>query len=104
MNVRKSVVISVDFSEAPGGRHPVNGPKSGQEFRERFLEQNAQSGTPLLIDLDGTYGYSASFLDEAFGGLARKFGVEKTLALLFFKSDERPYLIPLIVDRYMKGN
>ena len=33
----------------------------------------------LIENLDDTYGYPSSFREEAFGGLARKFGTEKVL-------------------------
>jgi hypothetical protein len=43
--------------------------------------------------LDGTAGYATSFLEAAFGGLAREFGKDTVLDCLKFKSDEEPYLI-----------
>jgi hypothetical protein len=49
----------------------------------------------LVIDLDGTAGYATSFLEEAFGGLVRREGVNATELerVLQFKSDEEDYLI-----------
>jgi len=52
-----------------------------------------EKGEKLEIDLDGTEGYATSFLDEAFGGLARKYGKEKVIKSLVFISYEEPYLI-----------
>ena len=46
-----------------------------------------------MVDLDGTIGYGTSWLEEVFGGLARKFGVKRVMDKLLFKSEEEPYLI-----------
>ena len=72
------VVINIakDFSTTPGLRERKDSEHSGQEFREDFLEQYFAPGRKevITIVLDGVIGYPASFLEEAFGGLARKFG------------------------------
>ncbi len=88
--------IVKDFSDTPGGRKKVDGPFSGEDFRERFLEKyfhNQSDSEPIEIVLDGVIGYSTSFLEEAFGGLARKYGKDKVLERLKFISDEEPLLI-----------
>ncbi len=93
------------FSEIPGGRYKKDGPGSGEEFREKHLKpkfENLRKGEKLLIDFDGTYGYPPSFLDEAFGGLARIFGSKEVLDKLEFKSDEEPSLINEI-NGYIKN-
>ena len=54
----------------------------------------------LLIDFDGSYGYPTSFLEEAFGGLARIYNAKNVLEKLDFKSDEEPSLIEE-VKRYI---
>jgi len=69
--------IAQQFSDTPGARFITDGPKSGQEFREKFLEPFftlEHNDTILHIYLDGTKGYAPSFLEESFGGLVRKFG------------------------------
>ena len=53
------------------------------------------------MNLDGGCGYATSFLEEAFGGLARLYTPEKVLKVLEFKSNEEPYLIS-DVTRYIK--
>ena len=98
------IVISKAFSDAPGGRFKKDGPKSGEEFRESILEPSFKglSDTDvLLIDMDGAFGYPISFLEEAFGGLARIYGPEEVLRKLRFKSSEEPSLIPN-VERYIR--
>lgn len=93
-----------DFSLTPGSRNKDEGTKanSGQEYREDFLEPEfkmaIEGNYKLLVDLDGTVGYGTSWLEEVFGGLARKYGNNRVLNLLEFKSDEEPYLIDDIKD------
>jgi len=93
------------FSEIPGGRYKKDGSSSGEEFREKYLKPKYESlgkGKKLIIDFDGTYGYPPSFLDEAFGGLARIFGSKEVLDKLEFKSDEEPGLIDEVIG-YIKN-
>lgn len=64
--------IAREFSQFPGGRYRDKGKFSGEEFREEVLWPALQNGGKVVIVLDGTAGYSASFLEEAFGGLVRQ--------------------------------
>lgn len=87
-----------DFSEFPGPRSPSIGPNSGEEFREEILiPAIKQNGVQeLSVNLDGTYGYGSSFLEEAFGGLVRKKVIDRDQASLLIAnlvSDEDPSLI-----------
>ncbi len=70
--------ISRDFTTTPGGRFRTEGDFSGEQFREELLEpkynEAINSGKRLQVNLDGCYGFATSFLEEAFGGLARKLG------------------------------
>ena len=88
--------VAQEFSRAPGGRFRSMGPDSAEEFLEELLEprfkEAVAAGKALRVDLDGGYGYAASFLDEAFGGLARKHGSEKVGKHIEIKSEEEPYL------------
>lgn len=92
-----TIRIARDFTQTPGSRHKDEGAFSGEEFLNNILltkfEQAESDGTSLQIDLDGTEGYATSFLEEAFGGLARKFGSKRVLKTLEFKSDDEPLLI-----------
>jgi hypothetical protein len=53
------------------------GQYSGEEFRNSVLQPKFEyaknEGIKIKIDLDGTFGYGTSFLEEVFGGLARKY-------------------------------
>ena len=100
------IKISKDFSETPGARYYTEGPYSGQEFREehlipKFLNIKDTEDT-LTIDFDGGYGYPTSFLEEAFGGLARKFSPKTVLSKLEFISYDEPSLIDEVKD-YIKA-
>lgn len=99
--VMEVIKISEVFSDSPGGRLIIDGKYSGEEFRQKHLEPCVLAGVPFLVDLDGTFGYATSFLDEAFGGLARKYTKAIVLGLINFKSDEDPELIDRITG-YIK--
>ena len=68
--------IATEYARFPGPRFIDDGPHSGEHFRETVLVPRlkavAQRGDHLVIVLDGARGYTASFLEEAFGGLVRK--------------------------------
>lgn len=90
------IKIASDYTTAPGGRFKKLGYFSGEDFRERFLEphlSNSSEDIIIEIDLDGTEGFPSSFLDEAFGGLARLIGKERCLKSLNFISTEDMLLI-----------
>ena len=78
-------------------RYRAEGPDSGEEFRESLLEPKyilaRNSNQKLIINLDGAYGYPTSFLEEAFGGLARKYGSAEVADTLEFISEDEPSLI-----------
>jgi len=63
--------IAQDFSPAPSGRFPTDGPNSGERFREQFLRPAILAGGEIEVIIDGTAGYHSSFLEEAFGGSVR---------------------------------
>lgn len=101
-----TIGIVKDFSETPGGRYKKDGPFSGEEFREQVLKptlKKLNKNEKILIDLDGGYGYPVSFLEEAFGGIAREFSAEEILKIFEFKSDEEPLLIDEIKE-YIANN
>lgn len=96
----KTINIAKDFSITPGGRYKKDGPFSGEEFREKFLEpyfKEIKSNLKLKIILDGVEGFATAFLDGAFGELARHYGKKKCLKTLKFISEEDPSLIDEII-------
>ncbi len=90
------ISIARDFSPYTGARYRTDGPNSGQEFRQDLLEprflQALEQGQKLIINLDGAEGYATSFLEEAFGGLARAHGAQLVLDYLEFQSLDEPLL------------
>lgn len=102
------IKIALDFSKTPGPRCRVEGKFSGQEFREEILQKQFLKAfankEKLIIDLDGTHGYGTSFLEEAFGGLARENNMEDVLKTLEFISVEEEYLINDIIEYIKSAN
>lgn len=66
--------IGSQYSRLPAGRTPADGKFNGETFRERFLKSNLESGKKIVIVLDNVLSFGSSFLEEAFGGLVRKYG------------------------------
>jgi hypothetical protein len=97
--LREDVNIASEFSVTPGPRKRSESDFSGQQFledllRPRFLlARKRKKGAILHVDLDGAAGYPTSFLEEAFGGLAREFGSAKVLASLEIVCNDEPYLL-----------
>lgn len=70
------IVISKEYTKIPGGRFENEGEFSGENFRKTILKpkyvESLSKREKLMIDMDGCYGFASSFLEEAFGGLARE--------------------------------
>lgn len=97
MNV---INIAKDFSITPGARYKTDGDFSAELFIEQHIDkyfQNADEEVVTIV-LDGTAGYSTSFLDGVFGGLARKYGADTVKKKLKFVSDETPVYIEEIMS------
>ena len=88
--------IARDFSRCPGARYKNEGDFSGEEFRENFvlpkLNNAIAAHCKLIVDLDGSAGYSTSFLEEAFGGLIRHNNISYDVIndTIIIKSEEDP--------------
>lgn len=87
----KAVIdVAVDFTRFPAGRYREDGRFSGERFRDEFLIPALKKREPFIVKLDGTMGYGSSFLEEAFGGLARAgLNPKEVLALLELKSRDQ---------------
>jgi hypothetical protein len=93
---RIDIDIATEFTPTPGPRKRSEGDHSGEQFlaellRPRFVSA-LEAGSTLHISLDGAIGYPTSFLEEAFGGLAREFGAEKVERTLDIACKDEPYL------------
>lgn len=93
---RTELTIAKEFSFTPGPRLRAEGEFSGQAFLEELLrprfENAMKSGAKLVVNLDGVAGYPSSFLEQAFGGLAREFGSETVLSHLELVCTDEPYI------------
>ena len=100
LQIIEKIIISKDFTDAPGARYKTDGDKSGEEFYDKHLKvkfQTVLSQKGLLhIDLDDTWGYASSFISASFGRLSKEFKAEVVLKHLDFKSDDDPLLIEKI--------
>lgn len=103
-----TIVVAAQFTTTPGPRNQSEGNFSGEVFLEKLLEpkflEAQRQGLKLFIDLDGVEGYATSFLESAFGGLARKYPSYQILKTLEFKSAEEPYLIDEIQEYIREAN
>ena len=101
-----NVSIAKDFSKTPGSRYKKEGDFSGEQFFEEILDpafaKAIIENKKIIVDLDGTVGYGTSFLEEIFGGLARKYTSKKVLDILEVKSEEEDYL-KKDIDEYIKA-
>jgi hypothetical protein len=100
--------VANDFTKSPGGRYTKDGSFSGELFRENFLVPRIRDAVAksnrVIVELDGTFGYASSFLDEAFGGLVREgYFDQKTLSkILSFRAIE-PHVkyYKLLAEQFM---
>lgn len=99
------IKLSTDFSTTPGGRQIAEGDYSGEQFRDELLlekyEEAEQGNTLLEVDFDGCYGVGTSFLEEAFGGLVRKYhkhGILKRLVIVALEDETIPGNIKKYVE------
>ncbi|MBM0140506.1 STAS-like domain-containing protein [Pseudomonas cannabina] len=96
----REINLAEDFSKHPAGRFKTDGPYSGELFRESFLVPLVRDHEPTVIYLDGARGYGSSFLEEAFGGLARQFSTPVVNELITFVS--RDYTLIQRINTYIK--
>lgn len=103
MNIDKIILNVIDFTDYPGPRFISQGNYSGELFfKEKLLpgfNKALESNCKLVVNLDGTFGYASSFLDEAFGRLVREFGKEKVENTLEIISEEDNSWIDLILNQ-----
>jgi phosphomannomutase len=99
------IVIDIpnDFTKTPGWRTYDDGPFSGQEFFDKLLkdgfEKAKNEDVKLKVILDGSNGYTTSFLNEAFRLLGKEFGSDKVWNRLIIISNE----VPKYIERIKKG-
>lgn len=95
----------LEYSRYPGPRYASQGPDSAEVFlrdllRPRFFDAEGRN-VHLIVDLDGTEGYTTAFLDGSFGELAREIGSSRVLKTIEFITNDEPSLKEEI-EFYMK--
>lgn len=101
-----NIVINIakDYSRCPGARYESEGDYSGERFRKEILlpklKEAISAGVKLEVILDGSAGYSTSFIEESFGGLIRSDGLtlQELQESIILISDEDPSYIDDIND------
>jgi hypothetical protein len=104
--MRRSIYIDIskDFSSIPGARYPHESSFCGQDFREKLLYpavlEALEKDMVVVVNMDGVYGFSTAFLDEAFGGLTRVKGIGYHIVRhhVVLISTEEPSLIEEVDD------
>jgi len=100
----ETIVINIakEFSPVVGARYRDLGPFSGQAFYEDILEQRfltaQREGKKLEVFLDGVRSYSESFLDESFGVLARKYGIDVVKDTIIFCHETKDWTVNYIYN------
>jgi hypothetical protein len=88
--------IAKDYTRCPGARYESEGDYSGERFRKELLapklREAIDSGVKLEVILDGSAGYSTSFIEESFGGLIRTdhYTLQEVKDNIIIVSDEDP--------------
>ncbi len=95
--------LATQFTRFPGGRLRAHGPYSGEQFREEVLLPLMRRCQHVVIDLTGTIGYGASFLDESFGELGKVMGLKEIRERLALVADDDPTLIDIVWEKIKKG-
>ena len=100
----RKINLAREFSVTPGPRYKFEGFDSAELFHEKIMSPMVNSlkeDDSITIDLDGTFGYGTSFLEEVFGGSVRRYGIEFAKNKLNYTSFEEPYLITDI-EKYIE--
>lgn len=94
-----TIDIAERFSRHPAGRVASDGPDNGERFRDEILVPTLREamehneGARVIVDIDGCRSFGSSFLEEAFGGLARVPGFPFLKALKILKiQSQKPHL------------
>ncbi len=97
----KHINIGRDFAAYLGPRLRRDGKNSGESFRIEVLEPAFRANDLVVVELDSIAGYSASFMEEAFGGLVREFGYDAVHGKIRFDALTKAYLIP-VIEQWMQ--
>lgn len=98
--------IATDFSPKLGVRFKSISDFSGEEFFENILDKKyldaKTAAEQLHIYLDGASPYGSSFLDESFGKLGRKYGIENVRSEIVFHTVNFKWIVEYIEKEIWK--
>lgn len=66
----KTISVALDYSRRPVGCTRAHGPFSAERFREELLLPTMRAHSSVVVNLNGTVGYSSAWLKAAFHDLA----------------------------------
>ena len=92
----KTIQFTKEFTDCPGGRARIHGDFSGEQFREDVLEPALARYDRVILDLNGVFSFPASFVDEAFGVLVEKLGLDAVKKQLELKLEDNPIALKSI--------
>ena len=101
-----------EFTLTPGPRERTMGKFSGQEFLEDYLKKAFEMAVSckkkLVIELDGTGGYSTAFFDGSIGALSREWvrsgkNPDDFENIIEIRSDDRPWYVELAQEYVQSG-
>lgn len=79
----KNYNFAEEFTKNPGLRFKKLSDFSGEEFREEVLEKFFTTNQKIIIDVSGVESsLGSSFLSEAFGNIAVKYGKDKFMKIV----------------------
>lgn len=95
-----SIKIASDYSRKLGARWKSLGEFSGEDFYDTQLYPKFKKAisvhAKLHIYLDGVISYPRSFLDQSFGELARKEGINLVSSTIIFHTNNFNWVIDFI--------
>lgn len=85
------IIKLADHTKFPSARHKIDGPNSGELFRDDYIVPALNAHYQVLIDLNDVAGYPSSWIEEVFGGLVRvsKFKVQELRARMMLDIADR---------------
>ena len=101
-SMTRVINIAKDLYRYPGGRYIVDGPFSGELFRNTLLVPALKENDKVIVEMDGTVGYAASFLEESFGGAVHELGLETVrtrLELRITEDDNLPFAVKDFMEK-----
>lgn len=92
-----------EFSKVPGPRTEDIGPYSGKKFREEVLQNWFDNDMEVEIDVSETVmSFGPSFMSEAFGKMAKKYGKEKFYEIIHIKREgSRNQKLQILLEKHV---